>query len=143
MNKNQGDAFMYRLHLLSLNFPSFLVADFDGVDCAWKGITAESSLCYAANPSYVVMANGLLWGLPHPVDWFLRTLLIMLPKEWLPKTKPYGGITIIDPQTSQGLELIQDPYGADIGHITGVTVHDNKLFLGSLHNDYIGVYDLN
>ncbi len=33
----------------------FLI-DFDGIDCAWKGVTAESSLCYATNPSLVVPA---------------------------------------------------------------------------------------
>lgn len=66
----------------------------------------------------------------------------MLPKEWLPETEPYGGITVIDPETSSYVGLIQDPTGQDIGHITGVTVYDNKLFLGSLSNDFIGVYDL-
>jgi hypothetical protein len=66
----------------------------------------------------------------------------MLPKEWLPKMKPYGGITIVDAATSRYVGLVQDPSGEDIAHITGVTVHDNKIFLGSLKNDFIGVYDL-
>jgi sugar lactone lactonase YvrE len=114
----------------------------DGVDCAWSGQTAKSSYCFAANPGYVVAANRFLWGLPHPLVWILRTMLIMLPKEWLPKTDPYGGITILDPEYGF-VALIQDPFGSDIGHIAGVTVHENKLFLGSLENDFIGVYDLN
>ena len=67
----------------------------------------------------------------------------MLPKEWLPKTEKYGGITIVDPESSRYVGLIQDPDGQDIGHITGVTIHENKLYLGSLENDFIGVYDLN
>jgi hypothetical protein len=117
--------------------------DFDGVDCAWKGVNAETSFCYAANPSSVVPAAKLLLNLPHPIDWIVRTLLVMFPKEWLPKTEPYGGITIVDPITLEYMELIQDPNGQDISHITGVTFHENKLFLGSLENDFIGVYHLN
>lgn len=120
----------------------FKPIDFDGVDCAWRGETATSSYCYAANPTSVVPANKLLLSLPHPLDWFLRTVLVMMPKDWLPKTESYGGITVVDPETSEFVRLIQDPKGTDIGHITGVRVHDNKLFLGSLENDYIGVYDL-
>ncbi|KAG7361056.1 hypothetical protein IV203_036156 [Nitzschia inconspicua] len=117
-------------------------AYFDGVDCAWKGVTAATSHCFAANPSSVILAARILLSLPHPVDWMLRTLLITLPKEWLPKTTHYGGITVVDPTTSSYIALIQDPTGEDVRHITGVTVHDNKVFLGSLENNYIGVYDL-
>ncbi|KAG7356114.1 strictosidine synthase related protein [Nitzschia inconspicua] len=117
-------------------------AYFDGVDCAWKGVTATTSHCFAANPSSVILAARILLSLPHPIDWILRTLLIMLPKEWLPKTTHYGGITVVDPTTSSYIALIQDPTGEDVGHITGVTIHDNKVFLGSLENNYIGVYDL-
>ena len=40
------------------------------------------------------------------------------------------------------LDSLQDPRGEDIGMLTGVTLWDEKLYLGSLHNDYIGVYDL-
>jgi hypothetical protein len=120
----------------------FVLTDFDGVDCAWNGVTANTSYCFAANPGIVVPANKFLLSLPHPIDWILRCLLAMLPKEWLPKVKPYGGITIVDASTSRFVDLLQDPSGEDIGHITGVTIHDNKIFLGSLVNDFIGVYDL-
>jgi hypothetical protein len=75
----------------------FLI-DFDGIDCAWKGVTAESSLCYATNPSLVVPANRIFWMLPHPVDLVLRMMLLMLPKQLGPKPVPYGGITVIDPE---------------------------------------------
>jgi hypothetical protein len=39
-------------------------------------------------------------------------------------------------------EILQDPFGTDIGMITGATVHNDKLYLGSLRNNYIGVYAL-
>jgi hypothetical protein len=41
------------------------------------------------------------------------------------------------------IRILQDPSGKDDGMFTGVTVHDNKLYLGSLKNDYVGGYDLN
>lgn len=122
-------------------FPTVRV-DFDGVDCGWKGVTADTSLCYAANPSSVTSVHKFLLKLPHPLDVIVKTMMFLLPKELLPHIEPYGGITVFDADTSTYIELIQDPTGADIGRLTGVTVFDNKLFLGSLHNDFIGVYDL-
>jgi hypothetical protein len=116
--------------------------DFDGVDCGWKGVTADSSLCYAANPSSVTPVHKFLFKLPHPLDVIVKTIMLLLPKEFLPHNEPYGGITVFDADTSTYIELLQDPTGIDIGHLTGVTVYNNKLFLGSLDNDYIGVYDL-
>ena len=48
---------------------------------------------------------------------------------------------IVDPENPEATPvLLQDPTGTDIAALTGVTVHDNKLYLGSLHNDFIGVY---
>ena len=69
----------------------------------------------------------------------------MLPRTLIPKVQPYGGIVVLDPdktQSSSFVQLLQDPNGKDIGHLTGVTVHNNKLYLGSLQNDFVGVYDL-
>lgn len=40
------------------------------------------------------------------------------------------------------LRTLQDPGGEVITLITAVTEHNGKLYLGSLHNDYIGVYTL-
>ena len=119
-----------------------LRTDFDGVDCAWEGVTANKAYCYAINPSSVVLANKILGKIPHPLDTYIRTLLLALPKRLLPKVVPYGGVTVIDPVSNKYIELLQDPDGSDISRLTGVTVHDNKLYLGSLFNDFIGVYDL-
>jgi hypothetical protein len=66
---------------------------------------------------------------------------MLLPPALAPKPKPYGGLYEFDAETGN-LTVIQDPTGQDIGMLTGVTVHDNKLYLGSLRNDYIGVYSL-
>jgi hypothetical protein len=113
------------------------------VDCAIKGETAETSFCYAVIPSSCVPAHKLLWKLPHPIDIILKSLILIMPPFLAPKTVPFGGVVVVDPKTSSFIELLQDPDGTDIRSLTGVTVHDNKLFLGSLHgNDFIGVYDL-
>ena len=72
----------------------------------------------------------------------LRNLIMMVPKWVLPTLQHYGGVMVVDPHTKEYVDLIQDPTGKDIGALTGVTVHDNKLYLGSLENDFVGVYDL-
>ena len=119
----------------------------DGLDCAWNGVTAKSSLCYAAMPSAIVPLMKLAWKIPHPFDIVFRSFLMSLPKKLAPPVKPYGGIIEVDAfGTSESggkmTRLIQDPTGEDVGMINGVTVHNNKLYLGSLYNDYVTVYDL-
>ena len=118
---------------------------FDGVDCSWKGVKSDSAYCYSVCVSSIVTAAKIIFSLPHPFDAFLRGMLLMLPKTLIPEVKPYGGIVVLNPDESQSssfVELLQDPYGKDIGHLTGVTVHNNSLYLGSLRNDYIGVFSL-
>ena len=115
----------------------------DGADCAWAGITSKvSNLCYAALPSAFLPILKLVLKMPHPLDQFFRSLLMALPKKLAPPVKQYGGIVEVDPLKGGVVRLLQDPTGKDAGMFTGVTVHDDKLFLGSLKNDYIGVYEL-
>ena len=121
------------------------IIDVDGVDCAWPGVTVDSDAkpyCYAANPSEVVPAHKILMKLPSPIDRLVKALLMLVPKELAPHVVPYGGVTIVDGETGTFVGRIEDPYGKDITKITGVTVHSNKLYLGSLENNYIGVYSL-
>ena len=67
---------------------------------------------------------------------------MMIPKKFLPKTKPYAAIAVLDPDESRYVGAIQDPWGTDVSTLTGITFHQGNLYLGSLHNDYIAVYDL-
>jgi hypothetical protein len=92
--------------------------------------------------STVIPAAKLIYKLPPTLQVLLRTALMMVPKELAPKVKPYAGIAILDPETLSQVALIQDPRGTDVKTMTGITFHENKLYLGSLHNDYIGVYSL-
>jgi hypothetical protein len=115
----------------------------DGLDCARKGVTSvDSSLCYAAMPSSIVPIMKLAKLIPHPFDMIFRSFVMSLPKVMAPPIKLYGGIVVFDPHGNRSVDFIQDPKGTDIGMLTGVTVHDNKLFLGSLKNDFITVYNL-
>ena len=109
----------------------------DGVDCSWS----KNGKCYAALPSAIVPAHKLWNKLPYAVDVFFRTFILSLPRKLAPKVKKYGGVIEIDAQTKE-LRYIQDPTGDDISMITGVTEHDKKLYLGSLQNNFIGVYKL-
>jgi hypothetical protein len=105
-------------------------------------VTGKEKHCYAVLPSTVVPAQKLLYKLPHPIDAILRTLLLSLPKQLLPKTVPYGGVIVVDPEKNEVVELFQDLKGEDCAMLTGVTVYGNKLYLGSLHHNRVGVYDL-
>jgi sugar lactone lactonase YvrE len=108
----------------------------DGVDCSWT-----TGLCYAVMPSAVVPIHKFVNAV-HPVlSVFLRTLLMALPKALAPPVKRYGGVIEVNPTTNQ-YRYIQDPTGHDISFLTGVTEHDGKLYLGSLENDFIGIYSL-
>lgn len=120
-----------------------IAAGFDGVDCAWKSLGAKSSYCYAIGVSEVVSTAKRVFNLPLPINLFVRTLLMTLPKRLLPNTKPYSCVAILDPDTNSLVDLLQDPRGKDLTTMTGITFYKNKLYLGSLHNDYIGVYSLN
>lgn len=153
-----AETFAMRLLKLYLNGPQqgtieVLVDSYDmtgypdGVDCAWKGLSGklkktQQHKCFTVLPSAVVPIAKILNYIPYPIDMIVRTLLMALPRSIAPKVKPYGGILEVDYETKE-MQYIQDPDATDIGMLTGVTVWNDKLYLGSLQNDFIGVYDLN
>lgn len=67
---------------------------------------------------------------------------MMMPKKLIPAARPYASIAILDPNTNTLVDLLQDPRGKDVKTMTGITFYGGKLYLGSLYNDYIGVYSL-
>ena len=113
----------------------------DGADC-----NHETGLCYVPVPSSASPLVNFLFALPKPLDRFLRLLLMLLPRSMVPKLERYGGVYEFFPgdetRPAEVTKLLQDPKGSDIAALTGVTVHGNKVYLGSLHNKFIGVYDL-
>jgi len=114
----------------------------DGVDCSWETSGPSAGKCYVAIPTAIVPAIKVLQPLPHPIDLGIRGLLMMLPKWLAPKVVDYGCIVEVDMETG-ATRLLQDPDATDMTFITGVTVHDNKLYLGTVTGTVAGIYDLN
>ena len=108
----------------------------DGVDC-----DRNTGLCYAVMPSSVVPAHKLLAAMPGFLSVWVRFLLMMLPRQLSPPPKKFGGVLEVNPETAEFRYLL-DPSGEDVSMFTGVTCFKDKLYLGSLHNTYIGTYDL-
>jgi hypothetical protein len=65
----------------------------------------------------------------------------MVPRQLVPPTQPYAGVVEINTKTG-GSALLQDPTGRDVSMLCGVTYHKGKLYLGSVHNNYIAVYEI-
>ena len=114
----------------------------DGADCSHT-----SGLCYAAIVTSPPPLMQLLHALPLPViNQYARTLFMMIPKRFQPQPVPYGCFVEIFPgddnNAARITRVIQDIHGEDLKLITGVTEYQGKLYLGSLENDVVGVYDL-
>lgn len=125
-----------QLEVMVDNLPGFP----DGADCT------KEQLCYSPLPSSIPPIFNILYKFSPSVDAWVRTLLMILPESLSPKHVPYGAVVEItqgnDTTPSQIKRLFQDPNGDHISFLTGVTEHGGKLYLGSLHNNFIGVLDL-
>eukprot|EP00565_Helicotheca_tamesis_P004033 CAMPEP_0185732724 /NCGR_PEP_ID=MMETSP1171-20130828/17310_1 /TAXON_ID=374046 /ORGANISM="Helicotheca tamensis, Strain CCMP826" /LENGTH=416 /DNA_ID=CAMNT_0028402291 /DNA_START=33 /DNA_END=1283 /DNA_ORIENTATION=+ len=102
--------------------------------------------CYGTAYSTKPNAIDAIFAFPPPFDKFLRTFITALPQSITPGPKPYGGVFEIalgdDMNPAEFSRIFQDPNGQDIGFLTSATEHQGRLYLGSLENDFIGVYDL-
>jgi hypothetical protein len=113
----------------------------DGVDCSWETDGPTAGKCYVAVLSEILLVVKILQKIPGPYDVFLRSLLMMLPKWLAPAPSSYGCFVEIDMKTGE-IRTFQDPDAKDMKLVTGVTIHNNRLYLGSLTQDVVGVYDL-
>jgi hypothetical protein len=118
--------------IASQDLPGYL----DGVDCSWT-----TGLCYAVMPSAIVPIHKFWNLLPIKASQLLRTVIMLLPRWMAPPVQKFGGLLEVHPITNE-FRFILDASGQDISMLTGVTVHKDKLYLGSLVNKYIGVYNL-
>jgi len=111
----------------------------DGADCT-------NTYCYAPLPSSVVPISKLFERISPRAEAWIKTVTMILPKWMQPKPVPYGGVLEItygdEGESSKINRLFQEPNGEHVSMITGVTEHNGKLYLGSLHNNYVGVLDL-
>lgn len=121
---------------ISPAYPAFS----DGVDC-----NPRSGLCYVALPTPPGIMS-LIHMIPHPMDRYVRTLLMTLPRYIAPKPPSFGGIAEIDPgdavKEQRLVRLLLDPRGMDVPFVTGTTVHEGKVYLGFYSGNFVGVYDL-
>lgn len=113
----------------------------DGVDCNSDG------MCYVAIPTPVVGLSKLLYKLPKNIEAVIKTFFMMLPKWFSPKPMRYGCFLELKMERNENdkdviQRIVQDPYGDQISSITGVTEHKGKLYLGSLENPFIGIYQI-
>ncbi|GFH43901.1 hypothetical protein CTEN210_00375 [Chaetoceros tenuissimus] len=114
-----------------------LVGHTDGCDCS-----RESGKCYIAIPSSVTALTKKIFQLPSNLEAFLRTLFLMIPKSLAPPTEPYTAFIEFEIDNDKEVisRVVQDPEGVDLRTINGVTENKGRLYLGSLHNNFIGVY---
>lgn len=84
--------------------------------------------------------NPTMDHLLHPRPW-AKILVAKLPKFLWPKPKPYGLAVLLD-EEGRALASFQDPTGEHLKEITSVKRKGSYVYLGSLHNDRIGKFEL-
>jgi hypothetical protein len=114
----------------------------DGAACSF-----EMGRCFAPLPSVVLPLFVKISNYPEILNRWIRTLILMLPAKVFKMIKPvrYGGVVEIPigggGSTNGQFKVLQDPYGKEIGMLTGVATYKNELFMGSLTNKFIGVVE--
>ncbi|KAL4859800.1 Adipocyte plasma membrane-associated protein [Chlorella vulgaris] len=76
--------------------------------------------------------------LPQP---WLRSLVAKLPERLLPPKPQWGCVLRLSAQ-GEVVQALTDPDGRHVSHISSVTEHADKLFIGNLAKDYVSVLDL-
>lgn len=82
-----------------------------------------------------------MMDLVHPYP-LLKNMLSRLPEALWPIPEAYGFVLKLDEQGNI-LESLQDTDGSHLFAVTSAQEHKEKLYLGSLDNNRIGVLDLN
>ncbi|KAL3811847.1 hypothetical protein ACHAXA_009206 [Cyclostephanos tholiformis] len=136
-------------------FPGLL----DGIDCSIRRRRVNGGggdrICHVAIVTTLSPLLVAVMSLPSWLGIAVRSLLMMIPRSLSPKMEPYGGVAeirIVDmddendgrPRSVSAsiTRIFQDPDGRDFSAITGVTEYDGKLYLGTLHGNYVGVVSL-
>lgn len=95
-------------------------------------------------------SDGYWVAIPTPPDenamklsqnLWLRRIVAKLPPSMQPKPKSYGMVVQLGFDGTP-LRSLHDTSGLNMELITAVTEHKGKLYLGGIHNHYVGVYDL-
>ena len=72
---------------------------------------------------------------------FLKAQMSKLPKVLWPKPEPYGLVLALN-ESGEITQSLHDPSGKHLKEITSAREYDGYLYLGSLHNDRVGKYEL-
>ena len=78
----------------------------------------------------------------------LHACLLLGQRSCLPLPKTSTDLTIPPPLSVQVspagevLQVLMDPDGSRVSHVSSVTEHEGKLYLGNLGKDYVSVLDL-
>jgi sugar lactone lactonase YvrE len=72
---------------------------------------------------------------------FLKAQMSKLPKVLWPKPEPYGLVLALN-ESGEMTQSLHDPSGKHLKEITSAVEYDGYLYLGSLHNDRVGKYEL-
>ncbi|GAM17453.1 hypothetical protein SAMD00019534_006280 [Acytostelium subglobosum LB1] len=121
-----------------------------------KGINAGKSMVFIDNlPGYPDGINlgsdnrlyiSLYGGRSKLVDWIhhfpsVKRLLLRIPFVKFPIYPPM--IVIADPNSGEILDSLQGTRSSPLKSLTSAVEHDGRLYIGNLHLNFIGVYDLN
>ncbi|GFR47987.1 hypothetical protein Agub_g9811, partial [Astrephomene gubernaculifera] len=71
----------------------------------------------------------------------LRVLLAYLPAWARPPIKSWGAVLKVSP-TGQPLQLLMDPDGSTVAHVSSVNEHNGRLYFGNVKDNYVSYMDL-
>jgi hypothetical protein len=114
--------------------------------CDGINYSEDESKVYIGIPSGKPAVIGLLQNIPDTVfgidfqfNIFIRNVISVLPDFMRPKPQKIGIVLALDGRTGKITGEAYDPEGTNIELVTAVTQSGNKLFLGSLTNEFVGV----
>jgi hypothetical protein len=111
--------------------------------CDGISFSDDGTVVYAAIPSPAPPVFAVLKAVPLAISTFLRNVVLSLPL-WLRrkaiKPVPTGCILEINASSGEVTTAYNDANGEYISFITAVTSHQGSLFLGGLHNPFVGVF---
>ena len=94
-------------------------------------------------PSIMLLLPWLpdvLFGYELRLNIFVRNLLIRLPPFLRPKPGKMGAVLVLDAKDGAVKAEYYDVEGETIEMVTAVSERNGKLYLGSLVNQYVGVF---
>jgi hypothetical protein len=116
--------------------------------CDGINFSEDGKAVYVAIPTLrplIMMVLPLLpdifFGFQISLSTFVRNILIRLPPIMRPKPGKSGAVLVLDATDGSVREEFYDLQGDNVEMVTAVSEKHGKLYLGSLSNSYVGVFD--